>query len=68
MNTSDYPKNHALFSMVNKNKIFENMKDECAGRPIAKYISLRLKMNSIFEICGKKYLRLVVKTPKRLRG
>ena len=51
--TSDYPKDHPLHSMVNK-KALNKMKDECAGRrPIAEYVGLRSKLNSILEASGK---------------
>ena len=50
--TSDYPKDHPLHSMVNK-KVLGKMKDECAGRPIAEYVGLRPKMYSILEASGK---------------
>ena len=46
--TSDYPKNHPLYSAANK-KVLGKMKDECAGRPLFKYIGLRPKMYSILE-------------------
>lgn len=49
--TSDYPKEHILHSMVNK-KVLGKMKDECAGRPIAEYVGLRPKMYSILETSG----------------
>ena len=42
--TSDYPK-----------KILGKLKDECAGRAIAKYVGLRPKMYSILEVGGKKH-------------
>ena len=50
--TSDYPKDHPLHSMVNK-KVLGKMKDECAGRPIAEHVGLRPKMYSILETSGK---------------
>ena len=37
--TSDYPKEHPLESMVNKN-VLAKMKDECAVRPITEYVGL----------------------------
>ena len=48
---SDLPKDHQLHSMVNK-KVLGKLKDECAGRPIAEYVGLRLKMYSILEAFG----------------
>jgi len=44
--TSDYPKDHPLYSNVNK-KVLGKMKDECAGTPIAECVCLRPKMYSI---------------------
>jgi len=44
--TSNYPKDHPLYSNVNK-KVLGKMKDECAGTPIAECICLRPKMYSI---------------------
>ena len=38
--TSDYPQNHPRYSSANK-KVFGKLKDECAGRTIAKYVFLR---------------------------
>ena len=35
--TSDYPKEHPLYSNVNK-KVLGKMKDECAGTPIAECV------------------------------
>ena len=49
--TSDYPPEHPLHRIANK-KALGKMKDECTGRPIAKYVSLRPKMYSIFEASG----------------
>ena len=49
--TSDYPPEHPLHSTANK-KVLRKMKDECAGRPIAEYISLHTKMYSILEAGG----------------
>ena len=45
-------KYHPLHSIVNK-KVVENMKDKCAGRPIAEYVSLRPNMYSIPEASGQ---------------
>jgi len=44
--TSDYPKDHALFSTKNK-KVVGKFKDECAGKPIIEFVGLRPKMYSI---------------------
>ena len=46
--TSDYPKDHPLHSMVNK-KVLDKMNDEHAWCPIAEYIRLCSKMYSILE-------------------
>ena len=46
--TSDYPKEHPLYSNVNK-KVLGKMKDECAGTPIAECVYLRPKMYSILK-------------------
>lgn len=44
--TSDFPKEHYLYSTKNK-KVLGKMKDECAGKPIIEYVGLRPKMYSI---------------------
>ncbi|KAL9972954.1 hypothetical protein ACROYT_G019355 [Oculina patagonica] len=44
--TSDYPKDHSLFSTKNK-KVLGKMKDECAGKLISECVCLRPKMYSI---------------------
>ncbi|MEW8688988.1 MAG: hypothetical protein AB2556_24480, partial [Candidatus Thiodiazotropha sp.] len=41
-----------LHSTENK-KVLKKMKDECAGRSIAEYVGLHLKMCSILEASGK---------------
>ena len=46
--TSDYPKEHPLYSIANK-KVLGKMKDECAGTPIAECVCLRSKMYSILK-------------------
>ena len=46
--TSDYPKEHSLHSGANK-KVLGEMKDECAGTPIAECVCLRPKMYSIMK-------------------
>ena len=50
--TSDYPNDNPLHSTANK-KVLGEMKHECAWRPIAEYVGLRLKMYSILEAGGK---------------
>ena len=44
--TSDFPKDHPLFSQTNK-KVIGKMKDECASAPISEAVCLRPKMYSI---------------------
>ena len=44
--TSDYPKEHPLYSAANK-KVLGKMKDKCVGIPIAECVCLRSKMYSI---------------------
>jgi len=44
--TSNYPKEHPLYSNVNK-KVLGKMKDECGGIPIAEFVALKPKMYSI---------------------
>jgi len=46
--TSDFPKEHPLFSVANK-KVLGKMKDECNGTPIAECVCLRPKMYSILK-------------------
>ena len=43
---SDYPKQHHLFSNMNK-KVIGKMKDETASIPISEFVGLRSKMYSI---------------------
>ena len=50
--TSDYPKDHPLHSMVNK-KVLGKIKGECPGRPIAEYVGLRPKLYSMLEASEK---------------
>ena len=52
--TSDYPKDHPLYSSANK-KVLGKLKDECAGRAIAEFVGLRPKMYSTLEAGGKKH-------------
>ena len=56
--TSDYPKDHFLYSLENK-KVLEKMKDECAGIPIKKVVCLRPKMYSV---------KMASKTIKKVNG
>ena len=44
--TSNYPKDHVLYSTANQ-KVLGQMKDECAGMPIAEVVGLRPKIYSI---------------------
>lgn len=44
--TSNYPKDHYLYSTTNK-KLLGKMKDECEAVPITEYVGLRPKMYSI---------------------
>ena len=57
--TSDYPKDHPLYSATNKT-VLGKMKDECAGAPIAENVGLRPKMYSI--------LRADEKTIRKAKG
>ena len=50
--TSDYPKDHPLYSNTNK-KVIGKFKDETAGVPIAEFVGLRAKMYSIKTEDGK---------------
>ena len=50
--TSDYPKEHPLYSNTNK-KVLGKMKDKCAGTPIAECVCLRPKMYSILKVDEK---------------
>ncbi len=50
--TSDYPKEHPLYSNSNK-KVLEKMKDECAGIPIAECVC---RDRNVLDTCRpKKY-------------
>jgi len=44
--TSDYPKDHPLYSAENC-KVVGKFKDECAGRPAVEFVGLRSKMYSV---------------------
>ena len=46
--TSNYPKDHLLYSGLNK-KVLGKMKDECAGRMINEAVAIRPKMYLILE-------------------
>ena len=50
--TSDYPKEHFLYSETNK-KVIGKFKDETAGVPIVEFVGLRAKMYSILTEDGK---------------
>ena len=54
--TSDYPKDHPLYSVKNK-KVLGKMKDEVTGRVIAEFIGLRPKMYSILGSKGTEHRR-----------
>ena len=59
--TSDYPKDHHLYSEVNK-KIIGKMKDELNGVPIVEFVGLRSKMYSLkTEAEEKKRAKGIVK-------
>ena len=44
--TSNYPKDHPLFSAANK-KLLGKMKDECGGLAIDEVVAIRSKMYSL---------------------
>jgi hypothetical protein len=44
--TSDYPRNHPLYSVDNK-KVIGKFKDELNGKPISEFVGLRPKMYSV---------------------
>jgi len=46
--TSNYPKEHPLYSSVNK-KVLGKMRDECAGRVINEAVAIWPKMYAIME-------------------
>ena len=52
--TSNYPKDHPLFSATNK-RVLGKIKDECGGEPIAEVVAIRSKMYSVKV--GKKNIR-----------
>ena len=41
--TSDYPKDHPLYSVSNK-KVIGKFKDETEGVPVSEFVGLRAKM------------------------
>jgi hypothetical protein len=47
LDTSGYPRDHPLYSAVNK-KVMGKMKDECCSKPPLKFVGLRSKMYSLF--------------------
>ena len=53
--TSNYSKDHPLFSAVNK-KVLGKMKDECGGMPIDEVVAIRPKMYSVNK-ADKKNIR-----------
>ena len=50
--TSDYPKDHILFSTRNA-KVLGKMKDECAGECVEEFVGLRSKMYSLLSAQSK---------------
>ena len=50
--TSNYPKEHFLFSNINK-KVIGKFKDETGGLPVTEWIGLRAKMYSLLTEDGK---------------
>ena len=45
--TSDYPKEHFLYSVKNR-KVLGKFKDECNGKPVQEFVGLRSKMYSMW--------------------
>jgi hypothetical protein len=43
LDTSNYPRDHPLYSAENM-KVIGKMKDECSGKPPLEFVGLRLKM------------------------
>ena len=71
--TSDYPKDHFLYSEKNK-KVLGKFKDECKGNPVHEFVGLRSKMYSMWyeengQIKEKKTAKGVTKsvTKKKLK-
>ena len=52
--TSNYPKDHPLFSGTNK-KVLGKIKDECGGLSIEEVVAVRSKMYSVLKRVKKKY-------------
>ena len=52
LDTSNYPKDHKLYSMKN-NKVLGKFKDECASVPPVSFVGLRAKMYSLLVEKGK---------------
>ena len=52
--TSNYPKDHFLYSEANK-KVYGKFKDEAAGVPIMEFCGLRAKMYSFLLKGGKEH-------------
>jgi hypothetical protein len=50
--TSDYPKDHSLYSLTNK-KVLGKMKDEASGVPIVEFVGLKAKMYAVLASGGK---------------
>ncbi|XP_031572498.1 uncharacterized protein LOC116306562 [Actinia tenebrosa] len=49
--TSEYPKDHFLYSAKNK-KVIGKMKDKMEGKPIVEYVGLKPKMYSVLKLDG----------------
>ena len=49
---SDYPRDSKFFDLVNK-KIIVKMKDEFKGKIISKFVELKSKMYSLFNVDGE---------------
>ena len=57
--TSDYIKDHQVYSVINKN-VIGKLKNECAGVPPSEFVGLRSRV-IVFCILGK-----TIKQPKEL--
>ena len=53
--TSEYPKEHILYTEENK-KVLGKMKDESFGVPPSEFVGLRLKMYSLLSSSGAKII------------
>jgi hypothetical protein len=62
LDTSGYPRDHPLYSAVNK-KVMGKMKDECFSKPPLEFVGLRSKMYSLFLYNPK----LVKRTAKGIK-